>query len=291
MRDEIRRLSDELARDPSSLVFIQLGEALRQSGQLELALKVALRGLERHAHNADAHDLLARIRVDRGELQEALDEWGAVLRLAPAHVGARKGIGYVLFKQGKLDEAEEHLRLAAEQEPGDHSITTALRMVRRLRRYANGTNGTNGTHPPSVAKATPVAPPDLAAAEQFVAEEARRLFADLLGDAEQTALLLDASGLVTAGAYVTADGRDVSQEVGAALTGVRDDVQRTIRHLGLGRWTALVYETDLASVAMAPAAEDSIVLVAAAQSVPLGLVRRVLDRCVQRAAEWLGEVA
>src|SRR5436853_6688727 len=99
---EIRRLSEELARDPSSLVFLQLGEALRRSGQLELALKVARRGLERHAHNADAHDLLARIWVDLGELQQAFDEWDMVLRLAPSHVGARKGVGYVLFKQGRL---------------------------------------------------------------------------------------------------------------------------------------------------------------------------------------------
>ena len=89
MSEEIRRLSEELARDPSSLVFLQLGEALRRAGQLDLGLKVAHRGLERHAHNADAHDLLARIRVDRGELQDAFDEWDMVLRLAPNHVGAR----------------------------------------------------------------------------------------------------------------------------------------------------------------------------------------------------------
>jgi len=31
MSEEIRRLSEELARDPSSLVFLQLGEALRRA--------------------------------------------------------------------------------------------------------------------------------------------------------------------------------------------------------------------------------------------------------------------
>ena len=130
MSEEIRRLSEELARDPSSLVFLQLGEALRRAGQLDLGLKVAHRGLERHAHNADAHDLLARIRVDRGELQDAFDEWDMVLRLAPNHVGARKGMGYVLFKQGKRTEAETHLSTAASHDRDDASIATALRMVR-----------------------------------------------------------------------------------------------------------------------------------------------------------------
>lgn len=284
MGDEIRRLSEELARDPSSLVFIQLGEALRRSGELDLALKVALRGLERHPHNADAHDLLARIRVDRGELEGAFDEWDVVLRLAPQHVGARKGMGYVLFKQGKLEEAEAHLAAAAAEDGNDASIATALRMVRRLLRYTREPSNGNGAGGGSGGGG------DLEAAQRRVEEEARALFADILGDGEQTALLLNGDGLVTAGAYITADGRDVAQDVGAALAGIRDEAQRAVRHLDLGEWKALVYETDLATVAMAPGLDDSMVLVAAARSLPLGLVRRVLDRCVQRATAWLEEV-
>ncbi|MBX6331640.1 MAG: roadblock/LC7 domain-containing protein, partial [Gemmatimonadaceae bacterium] len=131
---------------------------------------------------------------------------------------------------------------------------------------------------------------DLEAAQRRVEEEARALFADILGDGEQTALLLNGDGLVTAGAYITADERDVAQDVGAALAGIRDEAQRAVRHLDLGEWKALVYETDLATVAMAPGLDDSMVLVAAARSLPLGLVRRVLDRCVQRATAWLEEV-
>jgi len=102
--DEIRRWSDELASDPASLVFLQLGEALRRQGQLDLAQRIALRGLERHPHNADAHDLLARISVDRGELERAFDEWDMVLRLLPAHVGAMKGMAYVCFQQGRTTD-------------------------------------------------------------------------------------------------------------------------------------------------------------------------------------------
>jgi tetratricopeptide (TPR) repeat protein len=280
MSDEIRRLSDELARDPSSLVFLQLGEALRKGGQLALALKVATRGLERHAHNADAHDLLARICVDRNELEQAFDEWDMVLRLAPNHVGARKGMGYVLYKQGKLEEAEDHLSAAASGDRSDASISTALRMVRRLLRYARLAG--NGASEPG--------PAELEAAQRRVEEEAHFLFADILGDGEQTALLLNSDGLVTAGAYVSATGEDVAQEVGAQLSGVRDDAQRTVRHLDLGAWKIVLYETDIAVVAIAPALDDSMVLVAASHAMPLGFVRRVLDRCVRRATMWLQEV-
>ena len=72
MADEIRRLSDDLARDPSSLVFLPLADALRRAGQLDVALRVALRGLDRHPYVADAHDVLARIHADRGDLEQAI---------------------------------------------------------------------------------------------------------------------------------------------------------------------------------------------------------------------------
>ena len=68
----------------------------------------------------------------------------------------------------------------------------------------------------------------------------RALFADLIGDADQTALLLDADGFVLAGAYVTSEGRDVAQEVGAELSGVSDEAQRAMRHLDLGDWQQIV---------------------------------------------------
>jgi predicted regulator of Ras-like GTPase activity (Roadblock/LC7/MglB family) len=190
-------------------------------------------------------------------------------------------MGYVLFKQGKLAEAETHLSTAATNDRDDASIATALRMVRRLLRYAHVAGNGNGA--PGHA--------ELLAAQRRVEEEARLLFADILGEGEHTALLLNADGLVAAGLYVTADGEDVSQEVGAALTGVRDEALRVVRHLDLGAWKAVVYETDLAIVALAPAVDESMVLVAAGRSVPLGFVRRVLDRCVQRATAWLEEAA
>src|ERR1051325_6771370 len=111
--DEIRRWSDELAQEPSSLVFVPLGEALRQQGQLDIALKVALRGLERHSYSADAHDLVARIAVDRRDYLRAAAEWQTVLGIDPDHVGARKGLGYLSYLDGRFEEAEIHLGHAA----------------------------------------------------------------------------------------------------------------------------------------------------------------------------------
>ena len=48
MISDIQRGSDELAHNPASLAFIDLGEALRRDGQIEVAFRIARRGLDRH---------------------------------------------------------------------------------------------------------------------------------------------------------------------------------------------------------------------------------------------------
>ena len=279
MSDDVRRLSDELARDPGSRVFVPLGEALRKQAQLDLALKVTMRGLERHPHFADAHDLLARIAVDRGEVQRAFDEWDMVLRLAPGHAGALRGMGFVCFQQGRLPEAEQYLTAAAAAGDADEGVALALANVRAARQSAG----------PASASAAPAA--DARAEVRLPAgttHDPRFLFADVLSDAEQTAMLLDRDGLVLAGAYVAYDGRDVAQEVGAELSGVTDAARRATRHLALGEWTSIVFETEVAVVAMAPSAGDGLLVLATSRTTPLGLVRRLLDRCSERSRKWLG---
>jgi len=73
--EAMSRWSDELALDPNSLAFVQLADELRRQRQLDEARAVALRGLERHPYLPDAHDVLARVCADAGELERARDEW------------------------------------------------------------------------------------------------------------------------------------------------------------------------------------------------------------------------
>ncbi len=277
MSDDVRRLSDELARDPGSRVFVPLGEALRKQGQLDVALKVTLRGLERHPHFVDAHDLLARIAVDRGDMERAFDEWDMVLRLSPEHLGALRGMGFVCFNQGRYAEAEQYLSAAAAAGDTDEAIALALANVRAAQREVEAPLSYGGTSSSNEV----VLPPGTSRDPHF-------LFADVLTEAEQTALLLDNDGLVLAGAYVDYNGRDVAQEVGAELSGVTDAARRATRHLTLGDWTSIVFETEVAVVAMAPSPGDGLLVMATSRSTPLGLVRRLLDRCSDRARRWLG---
>ena len=270
--DDIRALSEALAADPASLAFVALGEALRRRGEFDHALRVALRGAERHPERADAHDLVARVSVDRGELERAIVEWETVLRLVPGDPGARKGLGFICFQLGRLEEAAAHLGVALAASPEDGSLAAALQTVQATLAEA-GMRSARPTIGLPMEVPRPVA-------------DAGALFDDLLEGTRSAALLLDGDGLVLAGRYVSADGRDLAALIGAQLSGVSDEAGRAMRHLGLGAWRQIIFESEAASVAMAPS-QDGVALVAAARPTPLGFVRRVLDRAVERAAEWM----
>ena len=273
MADDIRVWSDELARDPSSLVFLPLGEALRRLGQLDVARKVAARGVQRHPQNPESHDLMARIHADAGEMEDAYAQWEQVLKLVPGHVGASKGMAFVLFQQGKAEEAERILREAHDREAAPE-IVQAINTVRR-----------------SVGRPAFM----MQTAEMTVLpSDPRELFTDLL-PSDQAAIMLDKDGLVLAGSYRGADGRDVAEDVGATLSGLSGEALRATKHLSMGAWKSILFETEAAIVSVAPAptdgsiADGGLLLLAGPPQTPLGLLKRLLDKCINRASAWLQE--
>ena len=272
--DDVRSFTDELAHDPGSKVFVRLAEAMRHQGQLDVALKIALKGLERHPHLVDAHDVLARISADRGELQRAFDEWDMVLRLSPNHAGALKGMGFICFHRERFTDAERYLSAASRANPADDELPSALAHVRAAHADLESADPSNGLGMTSVVP------------EEW-RHDIRYLFSDILVEDGQTALLLDNQGLVLAGSYPDENGIDVAQEVGAELSGVTDAARRATWHLELGDRSALLFETDSAVVAMTPTAQDGLLLVAASHATPLGLARRLLGQCAARATRWL----
>ena len=281
--DDIHAMSETLAADPGSLVFLPLAEALLARGDLVRAARIAQRGAARHPEQIEAHDLVARLALAQGDEARAETAWGSVLGLDPRFGNAHRGLGLVRYRQGRLDEAREHLAYAAHLDPHDQTVRSALDAVQGVIAQRDGATVTSDSEDSGVeAAAHAQDSADVAGAS------AARLFDPILGDAKQVALLLDEDGLVSAGEYMTADGRDLGSEIGAHLSGVGDEADRAMRHFKLGKWTRLAIETEAATIAMAPLGSRA-VLVAASRDVPLGFVRRTLERCIVVATHWIGE--
>ena len=272
MADDVRALSAQLAQDPQSLVFLRLAEALRRKGQLDAALRVALNGLERHPHLADAHDLYARVLTDKHDYERAFDEWDMALRIAPNHTGALKGLAFLYFKVGDLVQAEAHLELAQRIEPDDPSIAQAVAMVR------------GGAAPP--APSAPAAP--VHTEPQVPALDEARVFAGLEG-AQEGLVLLDAAGRVLGGALRNPAGSDVTDAVAAYLAGVSQEAARTAKLLGLGAWSGLSAEGRHGNIHVSHPSKDALLLVVRDRGVPLGRLAILAQRATAMAKRWLDQ--
>jgi len=272
--DEIRALSAQLAQDPQSLVFLRLGEALRRKGQLDAALRVATNGLERHPHLADAHDLYARILTDKHDYEKAFDEWDMAVRIAPHHTGALKGLAFLYFKVGDIEQAEAHLAAAKRVEPDDPSIEQAFEMIR------GGGKAPAAPSPPPAADSP--APPTPSAGGL---DEAR-VFAGLEG-ANEGLLLIDGAGRVLGGALKDGGGNDVTDAVAAYLAGVSQEAARTAKLLGLGAWNGLSAEGQHGNVHLAHPTPDALLLVVRERGMPLGRLAILAQRATSMARRWL----
>src|SRR5687767_4532100 len=159
MADDIRAMTAQLAADPTSLVFLELADALRRRGQLDAAHKVTRNGLARYPELAPAHDLAARIFVDRGDLDRAFEAWVTALKHDPALLGAHKGLGFLYYRANDLASAEKHLAYVAEADPGDAGAAAALERVNQSGR-AGGRAASHALRPPVAdAEALPAGPP------------------------------------------------------------------------------------------------------------------------------------
>lgn len=301
MADDIRGMTAELASDPDSLVFLDLGEALRRRGQLDAAYKVTRTGLGRYPELARAHDLCARILCDRGERERAFDAWVKALELDSGLVSAHKGLGFLYYQAGDLASAEKHLAFAGQADPDDAGTAGALERVRVARQPAPPAEPVGALPaaaklaarpaPGAAAEAAP-APLEAVAGLPFSFEEASTspvqdvVFAGLDGGTDGL-LLVDSAGLRLGGGLRNPEGADIADAVAALLAGVSKEAARTARLLGLGEWTGLAVECGDGNLFLSAPTESTLLLTVRGLDIPMARVARFAERASMAAREWL----
>ena len=270
MTDPIRELTAQLASDPQSLVFLELGEALRNRGQPAAAYKVARMGVNRYPELAASHDLLARVLADQGDRHAAAEAWRRVLELSPGHIGANKGLAFLAFRAGDPEGALPFLESALGAAPDDEGLAIA---VERVRTALNG----------AAARATAAAasePSALRGVEGF------EPFEDARG-----VVLLDTQGLRLAGTVDAPDGSDVSDAVAAHLQGVSREASRAARLLDLGAWESVTAESADGHLLVLAPTQSTVLLLLRDARVPVGRLGLIAEQAARAARNWLERLA
>jgi len=317
---DLQHWSDEVARDPRSLAFLPLARAYRRQGLRDAAKQLCLRGLEAYPSHVEAHGLLALIYLESGDSQKAADEWSMVLRIDPDNFDALRGMGFVSLEQDHLSRARQMLERAALMRPADTAVQEALRVLGTRQELAE--EGLSRKHPQGgsdnpwgtpaerdahiSAPSTPSAPqPTFIPAEAAVPvpvpvtqapvaalpSDPSQLFDELLSTGPLLgALLVDSQGLVLAGRLI--DGVDAdSALLGAVLGGATGEAARTVTHLALGAWRGILIEAQTATLHIAPAAGDAVVVIAAKKNAPAGWILRAASAAADTASRFLQEYA
>jgi tetratricopeptide (TPR) repeat protein len=257
-----------------------LAAAYREQGRHDAALRLAVRGLERHPGNVEAHHLLGLLYRDAGDELKAFDEWDIALALDADHAPARREIGLSAHRRGEWALAVRHLERALQHDAFDAEVRAALE---------DAWTRSGGVRAPAAAPA-PTAPARAAAQGPVPAEpESEPDPLAALGRERGIvgAVLLDDQGFVLAG-RMEVGGTDRAAEVAAVLAGASAEAARALAHLGLGAWRGILVETPDAVVRLAPAG-DGMVAVAGRREVPTGWVLRVAGRAQGAALGVLGE--
>ncbi len=299
---EVQKWSEEVAHDPGALSFVPLADAYRRQGRRDAALRVCLRGLDRHPEHVGGHALLGRLYLEMGDRSSAADEWTVVLRLDDGNFEAHRGLGFFSLERGDLASAERHLRTAGRLRPADPTVSAAQELLAEWQAEAGptGATGTAGGSAEAAEGSAEGAGGGAGAAGGSVegagggAGTAMPLdpghIFDALGDGMfRGAVILDEQGLVVGGRL---DGSGMAAEMfGAAMGPAVEEALRTAMHLGMGAWQGLTLEADSAMVHVAAMGDGYAVVVVAAPEAPTGWVVRTAARAVEIGREFIGGTA
>ncbi len=85
---EIARLSERYSKNPTSRIFVQLGDAYRKNKMIDEAIDVLNKGLEHHPHYALAHLILGKCYFDQRSFARAKESFEKTLSCDPQNIVA-----------------------------------------------------------------------------------------------------------------------------------------------------------------------------------------------------------
>lgn len=157
---EIAKLTERIAKDPKSKLFVPLAEEYKKIGQTDMAVAVLREGLKNNPGYATARSFLGRLLLEQNDLAGAQKELEEVVKTIPDNLLAQKKLGDIFILQGKPKEALERYRVAKSLGPVDKELTAIIEDLEAGRDVSGRIAKPKMSAPPvPVAKPAPAAAP------------------------------------------------------------------------------------------------------------------------------------
>ncbi len=127
MVDDLQSLMERYKRGTDSRVFAPLADAYRKNGEVDRAIEILEKGLERYPAYASAHVILGKCFYDKGATERAKGEFLRVLELDAENMVALKFMGDILLAEDRHAQAVEYYRKILAIDPTNDAIARALK--------------------------------------------------------------------------------------------------------------------------------------------------------------------
>jgi len=123
---EIDKLTERIAKDPKSKLFVPLAEEYKKIGDIEMAIQVLTDGLKSNPGYVTARSFLGRLLLDRGDLAGAQKELEEVIKAIPDNLLAQRKLGDIYVLQGRGSDAQQRYKAAFALNPSDKELPSLL---------------------------------------------------------------------------------------------------------------------------------------------------------------------
>ncbi|OHB26842.1 MAG: hypothetical protein A2X84_11990 [Desulfuromonadaceae bacterium GWC2_58_13] len=128
---KIAAYTELLDKDPYSTIFVPLSEAYRQMGMLDDAVGIAKKGIMQNPAFPPGYVAHGRGLAQQGLSDEAAAEFDKALTLDRKNLAALKSLAKIRIQRGRLDEARKLLDQARGIKPDDGSVIKLLSVLAR----------------------------------------------------------------------------------------------------------------------------------------------------------------